>query len=1712
MHGNRSVPLMTSESSMYSPSHYSPDRSMEVMSESNEILAKILSWMNKDQVCSPDINKTDGCQNVSEVILNDNFPPNRPSLNFNMWRSVGPVSADSPKFDETIEKRSHSSQQLGTKVEMVYNLLSMLSTHDREKMTKTLLLMTNSPDSCMAMRKSGCLPLLVQLLHGADESPTVKEGAAQALRNIVHSNSDEKQGRREARVLRLLEQVRDYYEKLPSNVPPDPEQQDDNHIGQVVAALMKFSFDEEHRHAMCQLGALQTISKLILVDHKVHGSNTVNQHSITLRRFAGMTMTNLTFGDSANKSLVCSMSSFMAALVSQLESPSEDLRQVTASVLRNLSWRADERSKIALREVNAITALVKAAMRAEKESTLKSILSALWNFSTHSQENKADICAVEGCLQYLVKMLTYQAPSKTLSINENAGGILRNVSCQIAVREDYRQILRENNCLATLLQLLRSPSLAVVSNACCTLWNFSAQSEKDQQLLWDLGAVPLLRSLVNSKHKMISLGSSATLKNLLAARPDWDPFNKANKGMPGLSIRKRKAFEQELDVNLADTCDNIEVDEERWDGNVTATKSTPSAGQYAETDLDQPTNYSLRYAEDDSSEKIVDQEVPRTYCTEGTPCNISSATSVTDLRPSATDGKGIDEEKEVCTHTSPAESLHSIPNHPESQTPNDINDGKNMIMETPLMFSRASSLDSVSTPPDHPDDRSSVVSEFSRITSGMISPSELPDSPTQTIPPSPQSLKPPTSIPSLLPKPISHSVFEDTVASFKDENTPIQFSTATSLSSLTFDDDIKGDKLINYAVPSGNEKELAPVSEEEDDEDLLKACIRSGMPNSNSNHHLSDHLRRAKSNSPAQIPPSPQSLKSAASLNTSDIQPIQRSVFEDTVATFKDENTPVQFSSATSLSSLTFEDEIKNEKGLNMPSNISAEKDLTPVSEEEDEEALQACIKSGMPSRSSSSNQIHNSGSKIVLVKPCQRVAAKLSNVPIRTGLKKPVSMPAMADCEDDSVRTFCTEDTPANISHAASHSDLSMLCASSDDGSDYENILAECIQSGMPQSQRRVEPSPESKYTSPKHKTMFNERKIPELSPSNRQTSNSFNSPRALPLPRAIVHPRELREVAAQDEIECFATEGSPCNFSAWSSLSDLTVNSKNEQPRPVSSPVPNNESPPMQSLEHTDKDEITVITKKLSECQMKDSCDTWNDDSAITKPTEFSMKESCGTWNEDSTSLPSFNSPLINKSMEGKEVINVTEPTINTTEEQENKQPIATITPFIENREYNEEILSDSHVIELEAGKITIISSLDMEHSMSSIDLESVKPPSIMSSSFSMTSSITENGSLGKSNKMRSLLFRRALGDSVSCNIESTKPPSFLEEANLVDLENSIVSVASIVSEVVDSPPLSLTEDLTVTDTFMTCNDMTDSSTSGGITPKQKRSGERDRYNTYTIQPDKSREGSVEPGVKESQNEAAKKITPKQRRQTEKDRFLTRTIGDGDFIDNKNETPHVIANLDSKLSPKQKRSANKDRYLTRTLSRDNSLGSDTLIPIDNDILDPDTVTNISDYESEEEQVVNVPKPSIAKPVKTEAIKSAETNKSTETKNNKKSGIPTFKNKTTPKIQTTESPSKPPSTGSRVSPKTPPVDAGSRTQKIQPPEPASKIVKSQVKKEITTTNAVRPTKLLQPLQRQGTFTKDKPVTPVSGIPVLSPKTASAKKIPTKIASLRSPT
>ncbi len=112
-------------------------------------------------------------------------------------------------------------------VEMVFWLLSMLANRDKEEMSRTLLALSSSQDSCIAMRKSGCVPLLVQILHeapggGAGSGDTAAGGAvtgcsreaksraSAALHNIIYSQQDEGQARREMRVLHMLEQIRTY--------------------------------------------------------------------------------------------------------------------------------------------------------------------------------------------------------------------------------------------------------------------------------------------------------------------------------------------------------------------------------------------------------------------------------------------------------------------------------------------------------------------------------------------------------------------------------------------------------------------------------------------------------------------------------------------------------------------------------------------------------------------------------------------------------------------------------------------------------------------------------------------------------------------------------------------------------------------------------------------------------------------------------------------------------------------------------------------------------------------------------------------------------------------------------------------------------------------------------------------------------------------------------------------------------------------------------------------------------------------------------------------------------------------------------------------------------------------------------------------------------------------------------------------------------------
>lgn len=296
-----------------------------------------------------------------------------------------------------------------------------------------------------------------------------------------------------------------------------------------MTTVMKLSFHENYHRTICYLGGLQTIAELIECEHAAHGSETNERDCIALRRDSGMTLASLIIGDSTNKVLLCSFRDFLKVWVKQLFSSCEELRQVTASVFSNLSWRAENESKQALREAGVVGGMMKAAMLCRKENCLKIILSALWNLSAHCAANKAEICEVEGALSFLVNTLCYESPSKGLAIAENAGGIIRNVSSHIAVREDYRAILRQKDCIKILIRHLKSPSLTVISNACGTLWNLSAWCPQDQKTLWELGAIPLLRNLASSKHKMISTGANAALRNLLTAKGANGNVNQENK-------------------------------------------------------------------------------------------------------------------------------------------------------------------------------------------------------------------------------------------------------------------------------------------------------------------------------------------------------------------------------------------------------------------------------------------------------------------------------------------------------------------------------------------------------------------------------------------------------------------------------------------------------------------------------------------------------------------------------------------------------------------------------------------------------------------------------------------------------------------------------------------------------------------------------------------------------------------------------------------------------------------------------------------------------------------------------------------------------------------------------------------------------------------------------------------------------------------------------
>lgn len=179
-------------------------------------------------------------------------------------------------------------------------ILAVIGNTNQVDTARKLLELSQSPITCASLRQSRCIPLIVQMIHFGDDDMT-KYHAREALKNVVNYHPDDKVGRREAKVLKYIEQIMDYCDLLSKFNESESDTKaaldSDNHPLQAMSSLMKISFDEEHRHSMCTLGALQTVANLVHLDHAVHGTNPNDAKCISLRRYAGMALTNLTFGE-----------------------------------------------------------------------------------------------------------------------------------------------------------------------------------------------------------------------------------------------------------------------------------------------------------------------------------------------------------------------------------------------------------------------------------------------------------------------------------------------------------------------------------------------------------------------------------------------------------------------------------------------------------------------------------------------------------------------------------------------------------------------------------------------------------------------------------------------------------------------------------------------------------------------------------------------------------------------------------------------------------------------------------------------------------------------------------------------------------------------------------------------------------------------------------------------------------------------------------------------------------------------------------------------------------------------------------------------------------------------------------------------------------------------------------------------------------------------
>ena len=472
---------------------------------------------------------------------------------------------DQPRIPEEGSYRDSFSMKL----EMVFSVLSVVSSQKDQTdadAVKILLALSQSSETCSVMRQSACMNMLIQIMHNiehkGDKSHREARLKAQlAMKNIIESTGDTRQGKYELCVLGVLERLRSHCDALfefiyshPSSRRVDSSESDSlqsacDSLLNPVRKLYKYSNEKEHyRPAILSLGGLQATAELLIVNHRLiaaqkgasRSSEKLICHSSKVITVIISILINLTYGDVNNKTTLCQFSECLKSLMFHLRQQNEGIISSGAQVLRNLSWRATADIKESLLKCDASLTLMAAVDHIKDEPTIQHLTSALWNLSAHSAENRHKICSAPFGIQQLVELLSYNSPSGTTAVVENVGGILKNLSVVIMQEEEYRRKFREAGGLAKLVQHLKSKNRTVLSNATGILWNVSARSPEDQKLLWDLGCIPLLDVLQTAHYKNVAECARGALRNLLAfgqsngwtSRSDVNGYNiKTQKGL-----------------------------------------------------------------------------------------------------------------------------------------------------------------------------------------------------------------------------------------------------------------------------------------------------------------------------------------------------------------------------------------------------------------------------------------------------------------------------------------------------------------------------------------------------------------------------------------------------------------------------------------------------------------------------------------------------------------------------------------------------------------------------------------------------------------------------------------------------------------------------------------------------------------------------------------------------------------------------------------------------------------------------------------------------------------------------------------------------------------------------------------------------------------------------------------------------------------------------